>query len=504
MNIASIINTGIRRGLASDKFFYVVVGFLVFQALWIALSGRFPMAYDEQNHLGIIKLYVENVSPFWSSQPAGPAPFSAVSRDPSYLYHWLMSFPYRLFDVFLKNDASKVLAFRFISIGLFAAGIVLYRKLLLQTLASKPLIHTVFALFVLVPTVPFLAGQMNYDNLLFLLVAVILLLTAKIIGDIKSGQLDIRTIVYFVSLSLLTSLVKFPFLAILLSLGIWILAVFFRRNGRKGWRIASALLKESYGGLSIALRIMLVALVVVSAALFIERYGVNTLRYGTPTPECDQVIDMERCEAFGPWRRNYDIYQAKIDGSLQPSPNSDFISFATHEWLGLLTWQFFYSLNGPTDGFSVGKPLPLPYRMSMVLAAVGIIGIITYWRSVFRRPLMKGLVFVALFYALVLLAQNYADFLRLSIATAIQARYIVLVLPVLFLALGLAYARVFRTLPYAKTVLATIAIAVMLTQGGGIGVFIVRSSPLWWWENSTVIQVNQAAQRVLRPIIIGD
>lgn len=497
------ILTVLKSVLASDRFFYAVVAFLVLQAGWIALSGRYPMAYDEQNHLGIVKLYAGHMSPFWAEQPPGPAEFSLVSRDASYLYHWLMSFPYRLFDLFWKTDDSKVLAFRFISIAMFAAGLVLYRKLLLHTRASKALVHTVLALFVLVPTVPFLAAQMNYDNLLFLLVAVIFWLTTKLVSDIKAGRLDARKLALFASLGMLTGLVKFPFLAILLPLGIWLLAVYFRRYGQAGWRTGARLLKQSFIALSKPLRVGLVLLVLLSGGLFFERYGLNTIRYGTPVPECDQVLDIERCMAFGPWRRNYNIYQAKLNGTLEAAPHLDIYHFTYDEWLKLLLWQFFYTLNGPIDNFSVGFPYPLPYHMGVALVVVGAGLVLLYRQHVFRRPFMKGLIFVAVFYIFVLWAQNYSDFLRLHLATAIQARYIVLVLPVLLLALGLAYAAALRKLPQLKVVLAVGVITVLLTQGGGAMVFIMRSTPLWWWENATVVRVNETAQNVLRSIVIG-
>ncbi len=493
----------IRLLLASDRFFYAVIVLLVVQAAWIALSGRFPMAYDEQNHLGVIKLYADHILPFWSQQPDGPAPFSAVSRDPSYLYHWLMSFPYRLFDVFLRSDDSKVLAFRFISIGLFAAGMVLYRKLLLRTRSSKAIINTVLAIFVLTPTVPFLAGQMNYDNLLFLLVAGILLLTAKIIDDIKAGRFDSRRLAAFAGLGMLAGLVKFPFLAILLPLTIWIFVVYFRRYGTPGWRKGARLSRQSFTGLSKPLRAAVVLMVLIPGGLFFERYGLNTIRYSTPVPECDQVLDVERCMAFGPWRRNYNIYQSKLNGTLQPA-KTDIYHFTYDEWLKLLTWQFFYTLNGPVDNFSVGRPLPLPYFLGLAIVSVGAVLTVAFRRYIFRRPLMKGLIFVAVFYVFVLWAQNYSDFLRLHLATAIQARYIVIVLPILYLALALAYARALRSVRPVQAVLVIGVVSVFLTQGGGIGVFVMRSNELWWWQSGRVVRANETAQRILRPIVIGE
>src|SRR3954469_13979749 len=105
--------------VSSDKFFWGVVILLVVQALWIALSGRYPMAYDEDFHLGVIRLYSHHLSPFWNGHPAGGDAFGAVARDPSYLYHYLMSFPYRLISFITSSQMAQVLVLRFINIGLF-------------------------------------------------------------------------------------------------------------------------------------------------------------------------------------------------------------------------------------------------------------------------------------------------------------------------------------------------------------------------------------------------
>lgn len=216
-----------RSVLGSNRFFYGIVAVLLLQAAWVALTGRYPMAYDEQNHMGIVRLYAEHVSPFWTEQPPGDAPYSAIARDPSYLYHFGLSFLYRLIGVFFQSEESKIVAFRLLSVAMFALGVWLYRKVLLRTKASKALVHVVFALFVLVPTVPFLAAQVNYDNLLFPLVAGLLLLTMQITDDIRNKSLDARRLALFVGVGMLTGLVKFPALPLLLAMTIWIVWSFF-------------------------------------------------------------------------------------------------------------------------------------------------------------------------------------------------------------------------------------------------------------------------------------
>src|SRR5665811_2105922 len=160
--------------VASHKFFWAVVALLVLQAAWIALSGRYPMAFDEDFHLGIIKLYAHHLSPIWSGQPPNYDTFGAVTRDPSYLYQYLMSFPYRLISLFTRDQTIQVLSLRAINIGLFAWGLTLYRRLLLRTGASKAIVHACLLIFVLIPIAPFLAAQINYDNLFLPMVALAL------------------------------------------------------------------------------------------------------------------------------------------------------------------------------------------------------------------------------------------------------------------------------------------------------------------------------------------
>ncbi len=48
--------------LGSTQFFWAIVALFVVQALWIALSSHYPMAFDEDFHLGIIRLYAHHLS----------------------------------------------------------------------------------------------------------------------------------------------------------------------------------------------------------------------------------------------------------------------------------------------------------------------------------------------------------------------------------------------------------------------------------------------------------
>lgn len=83
------------------------------------------MAFDERLPLGIITLYAHHLSPFWQAQPAHADAFGAVFRDPSYLYHWLMSFPYRFVSIFTDNHTTIVFMVAGLKCSLIWGGISL-------------------------------------------------------------------------------------------------------------------------------------------------------------------------------------------------------------------------------------------------------------------------------------------------------------------------------------------------------------------------------------------
>src|SRR5687768_2222343 len=89
--------------LGTRKFFWVVLGFFVFESVWIALSAIYPMAFDEEFHVSVIRIYSEQWSPFLAGQPENANRFGSLATDPSYFYHYLMSFPYRLLSVFTDS-----------------------------------------------------------------------------------------------------------------------------------------------------------------------------------------------------------------------------------------------------------------------------------------------------------------------------------------------------------------------------------------------------------------
>ncbi|HTB49013.1 MAG TPA: hypothetical protein VK712_02935, partial [Verrucomicrobiae bacterium] len=367
------------RVLAGPKFFRCIVVLFVLQAAWIALSGRYPMAFDEDFHLGIIRLYAHHLSPFWSGQPAGADVYGAVARDPSYLYQYLMSFPYRPVSAITHDQTIQVLVMRGLNIALFAAGLPLFRRLLLRTGASRTVAHACLLIFVLVPIVPLLAAQVNYDNLVLPLTALTMLLTLRFCDELRLyKRINARLLVELISLCLLGSLVKYAFLPIMLAVFVYV-AIWLKRtydSWHKFW------LSLGFGLTLMTRRTqwLLFVLLVLSVGLFTQRYGVNLVRYHNPVPDCGKVLSVKQCSAYGPWARDYNLAANKQATNYSGSP----LVF-TADWFYGMWLRTFFAVDGPGTDFQTRGPLVVPGLSAIFFAGTALAAFTFTARRLWRR-----------------------------------------------------------------------------------------------------------------------
>lgn len=487
------------RWLASEKFFWIIVAALIFQAGWLALTGRYPMAFDEDFHFGIIQLYAHHISPFWSAQPPGADAFGAVTRDPSYLYQYLMSFPYRLIHVFTHDLTIQVLWLRAISIALFASSLGLFRRLLAKTGASRAMIHGCLAVFVLIPVVPLLAAQINYDNLLIPLVALTLLLTIQLSERFGKGKpLDVRLILTLLILCLLSSLVKYAYLPIFLAIVCFLLV--------RCWQIYKKphiLWRSVRLGLQRIRRRTLLLLscgVVLSAGLFLQRYGVNLVRYHEIIPDCSQVLTVQQCKAYGPWNRDYSDSLNKIDDNSSTSV-VDYIG----DWFFGMWLRTFFAVDGPRTGYETRGPLIVPSMAAIVFVVAGVGAIAMTARRLLRSryaPTLWLFAAASFVYLLALWLDEYKSYVYTAQPVAINGRYLFPVLPLILVLMALAFNQLLQQRYKAKVVLASVAI-VSLLWGGGALTYILRSNSAWYWPGRPVYDVNHTVQRILGPLTPG-
>lgn len=485
------------RTMASSTFFWGVLCLLVVQAAWIALTSHYPMAFDEDFHLGIIRIYAHHLNPFLNGQPAGADMFGALARDPSYLYHYLFSFPYRLIAAVTHDQTIQVIVLRFMNIGLFASGLILFRRLLSKLGAPSGVIHGCLLFFVLIPVVPLLAAQINYDNLFIPAVTLNLLLAQRFASRFRQDQVDLTALLWLIIAVALTSLVKYAFLPILVAIVIYLLIVILktRNQSNMSWRqlIASGWQQANYLRLSV-----LTILLLVSVGLWSQRYMVNLVHYHTPIPDCSKVLTIKQCSAYGPWIRDYNFAINKVDEEHNP-----FVFI--EDWFYGMWLRLYFTVDGPATLYQTRGPLPVPGLSAIAIVVGGLILFITDFRKVMRRyDRTVALLFMttSALYLATLFFDNYRAYVRTGQPVAINGRYLLPFIP-LMLVLGTLAGR--ELLAKSPRLAGLLVATVFITQlwGGGVLTYILRSNDAWYWPSSAAHTSNRVVQQALQPVTPG-
>jgi hypothetical protein len=489
----------INRLLSSRRFFTFVLIFFVFESVWIALSARYPQAFDEDFHFGLIQVYSHYWLPFLSSQPAHADAYGAVARDPAYMYHYLMSFPYRLIALFYHETIGQVILLRLINVGFFAAGLVLLRRVMLRVGASIQLTNVSLLLFVLIPIAPQMAAQINYDNLLIPLIGWTCLLTFQAIDELKRRQPSVRTLITLLNVCLISSLVKYEFMPIFLGVVVFLLYTTyrsFRGNFRQLWSgVAGNWTQQSR-----RLKIGLAVASVVSIGLFVQRDVVNIIKYDTISPDCSVVLNVKDCSAYSVWDHDYTSHQRVI--SKVAKVDNDPLYYIS-QWFYWLWYRLFFAINGPTSGFTNYPPLPLPSAAFVIIGIAGIAAIIRWHHRIYKKnPYIVFLTFITLLYLAALFAEGYLRYEYTDVLELMNGRYLLPILPLSAVIVGSAFSIGLHKNPRLKAGLAVFAILLFL-QGGGFLTFITRSDSSWDWQNSTVIKVNNAARHIANPVLVN-
>lgn len=484
--------------VACPKFFWGIIALFVLQAAWIALSGRYPMAFDEDVHLGIIRLYAHHISPFWSVQPGGSDVFGPVFRDPSYLYQWLMSFPYRFLNIFTDNQTTLVLWLRAINIALFAIGLALYRRLLLKTDASRAIVHGVLLIFVLIPVVPLLAAQINYDNLFLPLVGLTLLMVVNFDKELaQKKRSSPYALTGIIVLCLLTSLVKYAFLPIFIT----IVAYLAVRHWQvfKSFSVIWTAKKAAFKQIGLGMSLLLAAVIIISSGLFIERYGVNLLRYHAPVADCEQALSINACTAYGPWNRDHILELSK--SSSAPSSPATY----AYDWLYGMWFRLFFSVDGPSTSFQTRVPFLVPGFSAIAFAVAGTLAVLVYLKRLFRiysAAVLSLFLAVTAAYVGVLWLNGYQSFLQTGVPVGINGRYLLPILPFAFLLAALAFNELCVRRDGLKLFIGSAAVLSLLWGGGGL-TYILRSNNAWYWPGTPLARPNNTLKNDLGPYVPG-
>jgi ABC-type multidrug transport system fused ATPase/permease subunit len=270
----------------------------VLQAGWLAVSASFPMIFDEYYHPGLIDLYSKQLSPFIKIQtPESIGTFGDITRLPGTLFHYLLSFPYRIITSITDSFYVSIISLRLFNVGFVIGGLIIYRKLLLEMGMSKAVSHASLSLLTLIPLFIYISANINYDNLIFLLTPAFLLYGLSIL---RGKNMLVINLLIFLSIGMVASLVKFSFLPVFAVAFLFVTAAVYKIGITNCVRSA----RKDLSKVSLATILPLILIFLVSSGLFAERYTVNLLRYGNVTVKCDEVHRLEYCAEQPVFSRN--------------------------------------------------------------------------------------------------------------------------------------------------------------------------------------------------------
>ncbi len=431
---------------------------------YLSLTSRFPMAFDEAYHFSLIKFFSHRLNPIVTSQASSTYGLGAIVQNPSFLYHYLLSFAYRFIALFTNSLEVQAISLRFINIAFAVASLIVMRKLLRLLNISDAVANLVVLVFALTPVVTVLSAQINYDNLLILAVTLCLYETVAFVKKLDRKIFDAYSLLKLLCLCLFASLVKFAFLPVFA--GITVLAAyklaFYRPPKNSSLRTAA---RKSFAGITKTPKLLLLAATLTGGFLFVRLYGVNLVEYRNPAPQCSQVLNIQACKHYYAWDRDYNVRQQE---KAHPATYKMNIFGYTVYWLAI-------------NGFGVfGAILPLagPYYLSPTFCLIiAIILTVAFVCSAANfKKLKKGhenllaVAAISSLYVLAIWARNYHDYLQLGQPIAVDGRYLVPVLVYFYALLGLGaqYALAGKQTPklIAKCALVLLVVFSFLYYGG--------------------------------------
>ncbi len=490
------------RMLGSVPVTIAIVAFFALQASWVAVTASFGL-YDEQYHLTAIKDFSTRWTPFFIHQSTADGAVGDVTRYDSYLYHYLLSFPYRALEGLGLGAGVTLVALRLFSV-LAVSGALVYAWRLFRELGAGPVTANVaLAVVAIMPLMVFLAGTLNYDNLLMLLATAFFYYGLKLY---KADRFDLGLWLRVLLVGGLASVTQYASMAIapVVVVGLLVRQVPMLRHGPRP-SVRDFFLEPQRGVAKARAALALGALV--ACALVLERYGLNILRYRTPLPSCLAVHPADICSMYAPAARNSQLALAHPGVGLSVSGAAGYL---IHQWIPLM--MRYLTLIGTLGSDGVIRTSLGPHVFGAVLTWVVpvVLALVALSIIVLRRVRGAGLLLGATgLYTLVLFAQNYSDYARLGQPVGIQGRYVLVLLPVI---VGLACLTLAQLISMFRAparpgaaVGAVVALVFVMSQGGGITSYLWAGSPPWWRTDSGVrFAVTTRASQMARVLVIPD
>jgi hypothetical protein len=487
--------------IGGNPFFFCVVGLAVVQGLWFAFTFR-PILFDELRHLQFIYLYSDMTSPFITLQTTDMDVIGQVAREPSYLYYFGMSLLLRLFELITSDYMVQIILLRIVNICLFVLSMFLFRKLLKEQNVSSVVINASLLGFVLLPVVGPMIGAVTYDIGVLPFIFLVLIYTFRII---KQKKIALQSIALLVVIACFASVIKFTSLPIVAAcfiiIAIHVSRLYWRESviiiaihvSRLYWRESARLvgdIRDQYKTVPWRNRILIGAALVVSLGVFIERPLQNVVKYKDPAPNCLVTLPekeaSERCIKNYVYKRDADFLAVKPEGFTPVDP----VKYLLSTWTPGMTYT-------TTQQYPDAPPLKVMTIFYYAAILGGFACILIALRELLRTRMNQVIIVVCVVYAASVFYSNYKGYVQLGQPVAITARYLLPILPLCIYLLISSLQILAHRKARKYLVLLVVPYLLVSTQGGGIVTHLLSAENEYYWQNSTVIDVNEKTKAVL-------
>lgn len=478
----------IRKIIASKYFFAFILLLFSVQALWLSFSTIYPSAYDEEFHIGVTEFYTHQYSPVITQQSEDYDYLRDLKNESSHFYHYLMSFPYRILNSFVESTTHIIIILRILNILMVIGGLILYNKLFKNIGINSLYINIGIFLLIMMPLFVQVSSIVNYDNLLFLLTPLYLLLSVKFI---KSKNKPLNLLILVVILGMIASLVKYTFLPIFVVSILYIVLTTKQFFKVKYWKSVTKtqILKNKQ------LFMLLTIVLMIFSFLFSHVYVRNIINYHTPQPACEDSFELDRC------LKSEIVYRNQVaEQTVAERPIPSIAEFTDLWYRNMVIGATFSISDNVRSEREVGDPTP-PILNLYFFGGLASICIILYgWNFVRKKQEWNFLIICSVALTAVVFLNNYMILRQFHYGYAIQARYLFGAIPIIIVMAVFFFGKTFSGRPIIKLI-SICSVVFLLSQGGGILTFMLRSDEDWYFQNKAVIEANRQAQKITEDLI---
>lgn len=390
----------------------------------IAIGSHTPVP-DEHRHIAAILMYADRgwwLGPVLTELAPEELVKGELTRNPSYLYHYVLSILLSGFRLITLEYDATVIFLRIVTLLIGAAGLyVVWRMLSVIGFGPRTAGFATVALS-LTGRYVWQGAAVNYDVPATVLFFLFLYAAARVIRDRSPLQLVLAAL--WAALASITKYTYLPFAGLGLVLLIVIYVRALRANGERLGEQWRAQLRAAPVRMWSALGALAVATV-----LFVERIGTNLVVYRAVEPSCAAVFDAEACQQFAIYRRNENARAQYLEAIANGHPPAQYEPFQyTGDWLHRYYTSLYFYMGRETT-WQVHQ---FVYVLLAIVLAVLIVMLAANRTKLVFSPGVAFVGAVSAVYVVGTYLLNLNTYLRYEQYFAHQGRYLLVVLPILY------------------------------------------------------------------------